>query len=250
MKLDAPQPLALIQQNVASNAVLDTSNEDISAPPLSHVFSDVEDDSVVDHSKMHSENVRSCSPEIQKINHSLATESSVETPLVSTNAPSTSVFRENCKSLITLDSRPHQPTHFNFPQREFGQKKYPFQVSWFQKWPCLHYIEHNGTVLCHTCAWARAIELPSMEKGELLFVKTGFSGWKNAPESEKGFDKHENSTFHKNATSMLGTALTTKDIAEQLLSQHEAEKLTRRKELAKNLVECPLSCKTRLAITR
>ena len=138
--------------------------------------------------------------------------------------------------MITLDSRPHQPTHFNFPQREFGQKGYRFQVSWFQKWPWLHYIEHNDTVLCHTCAWAAAMELPSTEKGELPFVETGFSGWKKATESEKGFSKHENSTFHKNATSMLGTALTTKDFAEQLSSQHEAE--------------CPLSCKTRLAITK
>ena len=40
---------------------------------------------------------------------------------------------------------------------------------------------------------------------------------------------------HKNATSMLGTALSTKDIAEQLSLQHEAEKLTRRKNLLKNL---------------
>ena len=39
------------QTNVASNAVLDTSNEDISASPLSHVFSNVEDESVVDHSE-------------------------------------------------------------------------------------------------------------------------------------------------------------------------------------------------------
>ena len=223
------------QTDVASNAVLDTSNEDISASPLSHVFSDVEDDSVVDHSKMDSENVRSCSPEIQKIDHSPTTESSVKTPLVSTIGAPTSVSRENCKSMITLDSGPHQPTHFNFPQREFGQKKYRFQASWFQKWPWLHYVEHNDTVLCHTCACAAAMELPSTEKGELSFVKTGFSGWKKATESEKGFSKHENSTFHKNATSMLETALTTKDIAEQLSSQHEAEKLTRRKNLLKIL---------------
>ena len=75
----------------------------------------------------------------------------------------------------------------------------------------------------------------SLEKGELPLVKTGFSGWKKANESEKGFSKHQNSTFHKNTTSMLGTALTTKDITEQLSSQHEAEKLTRRKNLLKIL---------------
>ena len=75
----------------------------------------------------------------------------------------------------------------------------------------------------------------STEKGELPFVKIGFSGSKKATKNEKGFRKHENSTFHKNATSMLGTALTTKDIAEQLSSQHEAEKLTRRKSLLKIL---------------
>ena len=79
------------------------------------------------------------------------------------------------------------------------------------------------------------MELPSTKKGELSFVKTGFSGWKKATKNRKGFSKHENLTFHKNATSMLGTALTTKDIAEQLSSKHEAEKLTRRKNLLKIL---------------
>ena len=65
--------------------------------------------------------------------------------------------------------------------------------------------------------------------------KLDFLAGKRQPKNRKGFSKHENLTFHKNATSMLGTALTTKDIAEQLSSQHEAEKLTRRKNLRKIL---------------
>ena len=71
----------------------------------------------------------------QNINHSPGTESCVEIPLVSTIKPPTNVSHENCKSIamITLDNRPYQTTPFNFPQREFGQKKYRFQVSWFQK---------------------------------------------------------------------------------------------------------------------
>ena len=140
--------------------------------------------------------------EIQKIDHSPATESSVETPLFSTIGPPTSVSHKKWKSMITLDSRPHQRTHFNF------QKK--------RVWANLCLRNSYGTAI-------------------FSFVKTGFSDWKKATKNGKGFSKHENLTFHKNATSMLGTALTTKDIAEQLSSQHEAEKLTRRKNLLKIL---------------
>ena len=71
-------------------------NLDISASSLSCIFSDVEHDLVVDHGKMHSENVRGCSPEIQNIYHSPATESAVEIPLVSTIRPPTNVSPENC----------------------------------------------------------------------------------------------------------------------------------------------------------
>lgn len=97
------------------------------------------------------------------------------------------------------------------------------------------YIEENDTVLCHTCSRTTAMELPSTEKGELSFVETGFSAWKKATESGKGFTKHAKLNFHKNATSMLATALTTKDVAEQLSSQHEAEKMVRRRNLLKIL---------------
>ena len=89
-----------------------------------------------------------------------------------------------------------------------------------------------------------------MEKGELSFVKTGFSDWKKATESGKGFSKHKNSMLHKNATSMLETALTTKDIAELLSSTTRGREIHQKKELAKNLAKCSLSCKTRPAITR
>ena len=79
------------------------------------------------------------------------------------------------------------------------------------------------------------MELPSTEKREFSFVETGFSRWKKATESEKGFTKHKKSTFYKNATSMLATALTIKDVAEQLSSQHEAEKMVRWGNLLKIL---------------
>ena len=131
---------------------------------------------------------------------------SVTSPFVSSTLPPISVSRtipEILQSQLgsTLDYTPHQPCDFNFPQREFGKKKYRVQA-WFRRWPWLHYIEDNDIVLCHTWARTTAMELPSTQKGVLSFVETGFSGWKKANESENGFTKHKKSTFHKNGTSM------------------------------------------------
>ena len=131
---------------------------------------------------------------------------SVTSPFVSSTLPPISVSHTSPEILQsqlgnTLDDTPHQPCDLNFPQREFGKKKYRFQA-WFRRWPWLHCIEDNDTVLCHTWARTTAMELPSTQKGVLSFVETGFSGWKKANESENGFTKHKKSTFHKNATSM------------------------------------------------
>lgn len=137
--------------------------------------------------------------------------------------------------LVAPSSSPHQPQTCNFPQRVFGTKKYRFQASWFQRWPWLHYIENSDAVLCHVCTKANNLELPLTEKGDPAFTTTGYTGWKKATESGKGFAKHENSTFHKNALSLLTEAEKSKDIAEQLCSQYEAEKITRRNNLIKIL---------------
>ena len=52
---------------------------------------------------------------------------------------------------------PHQPgPGFVFPSRSFGRKStvhrsFQFQLSWFMKWPFLHYNEGTDTVFCHAC---------------------------------------------------------------------------------------------------
>lgn len=70
---------------------------------------------------------------------------SVTSPFVSSTLPSISASHTSPEILQsqlgrTLHDTPHQPCDFNFPQREFGKKKYRFQASWCRRWPWLHYI--------------------------------------------------------------------------------------------------------------
>ena len=56
-----------------------------------------------------------------------------------------------------IGDKPHQPSNFRFPQREFGKTsvvKRSFQHNWFQRWPWLHYYEEQDLAFCFTCIFA------------------------------------------------------------------------------------------------
>ena len=58
-----------------------------------------------------------------------------------------------------LPAKAHHPKAFKFLKRSFGKKTVvnrSFQSIWFEKWPWLHYVENDDTVLCITCAQASA----------------------------------------------------------------------------------------------
>ena len=51
----------------------------------------------------------------------------------------------------------HQAMSFRFPKRQFGKSMLVFRnfhVAWFDSWRCLHYVEDEDTVICHTCTRA------------------------------------------------------------------------------------------------
>ena len=121
----------------------------------------------------------------------------------------------------TVGDKPHQPTSFHFPQREFGktavQKRY-FQPQWFKRWSWLHYDEERDLAFCFTCVVAYKQKhlhaVPCLEK---TFLSTGYSNWKDAVSK---FTKHESSRCHQK--SVLKTCTlpsTTGNIGEMLCSQ-------------------------------
>ena len=53
-----------------------------------------------------------------------------------------------------IGDKPHQPSSFRFPKREFGNTlvmKRSFQRKWFDRWSWLHYEENLDLAFCFTC---------------------------------------------------------------------------------------------------
>ena len=140
-------------------------------------------------------------------------------------------------SIPEIVDKPHQPSNFHFPQREFGKTsvvKRSFQHNWFQRWPWLHYDEEQDLAFCFTCIVAyknnHLHSIPSLEK---TFVSTGFSNWKDAIAK---FSKHEGSQCHKDSVLKTVTLPTTSsDVGEMLSSKLAKERMHRRKFFLKLL---------------
>ena len=61
-----------------------------------------------------------------------------------------------------IGDKPHQPSFFHFPQREFGKTsvvKRSFQRQWCDGWSWLHYDEDRDLAFCFTCHVMCAVSL-------------------------------------------------------------------------------------------
>ena len=99
-----------------------------------------------------------------------------------------------------IGDKPHQPSFFHFPQREFGKTsvvKRSFQRQWFDRWSWLHYDEDRDLAFCFTCVVAyQNNHLQSAHCLEQRFISSGFSNWKDATAK---FAKYESSRCHKDS---------------------------------------------------
>ena len=111
-----------------------------------------------------------------------------------------------------MPDKPCQPHHLSFPFRSFGNAPVnrSFQVSWFNRFPWIHYELDQDAVYCLVCCKAvkeGKIRLTGMT--EASFLVKGFINWKDAT---RGLSKHENSDFHKAAASALFTKANVADM--------------------------------------
>lgn len=127
----------------------------------------------------------------------------------STVLQSVKVFSTDYEQLFfTRDVRhlqsPNQPTNITFPKlsgkkETFGRS---FQSRWFNDFSWLHYHEKEDAVYCFTCL--KAIENNALSELAQIqsdaFTKSGYKNWKKALEKNKGFNAHQNSSAHKEAT--------------------------------------------------
>lgn len=94
----------------------------------------------------------------------------------------------HCSQLCRPQSRPLLQ---QYQKKRQGNRDRSFQKTWYDAFPWLEYFEDQDACFCYPCQM--------FAKGstkEKTFVVTGFSNWKTAMESGKGFKKHGQSEVH------------------------------------------------------
>ena len=86
-----------------------------------------------------------------------------------------------------------------YTKQVFQTKKFPkdkdnrsFQPRWTDRYDWIEYSEQVDAVYCFACR-----QFGKSTTKDDVFMKTGFKSWKLALQTGKGFDKHNESTQHK-----------------------------------------------------
>ena len=120
----------------------------------------------------------------------------------------------------------HQPRNVSFPKVCFGKTKpvyRSFNVTWFDKWPWLHWDVASERAFCHTCVLAYKQKKPRSSCADPAFISRGYQNWKDATVA---FRIHESgSSCHKESVEKLITPpATTANIVDSLLSAAAEER--------------------------
>ena len=132
-----------------------------------------------------------------------------------------------------VPNQPYQPTHIQFPRREFGKSapvKRSFKACWFNRFKWLHYDVGQDAAYCFVCC--KAVKEGKMRLSshtEESFLVKGFINWKDAT---RVFAKHESCDFHKSTAAALASRV---DVADMLSKQAATEKQQNRQYLLKVL---------------
>ena len=100
---------------------------------------------------------------------------------------------------------------------------------------------------CYTCLKAKLEKkLSWVANADAAFTDKGYTNWKDATVR---FSAHEASSCHKEAVLKVTTLpASTPDVAMCLSSQHQKDCLERRQMFLKNIIQCPVSSTSRIAI--
>ena len=111
----------------------------------------------------------------------------------------------------------NQPKNFSYPKKILEKKIEVFLPSWCDKWIWLHYREAEDDAYCITLKNVYLYILLNDIRVKNYFIKTGFSNWKYATSTDKGFREHESSNRHQQAIQRL-ISMSTEEVFEMVKS--------------------------------
>ena len=125
----------------------------------------------------------------------------------------------------------------SFIDRGEGSRR--FQIKWFDHddWKTwLHYDREKDAAFCFTCVKAIRKNLFVNKNAEAAFVSTGYKNWGDAGTKGRGFDRHSQSQFHREAHERLYVIPNQcPDVGEMLNETLSDEKSSNRQALLKIL---------------
>jgi len=138
---------------------------------------------------------------------------------------------------ISHDS-PNQPRNVEFTKSgKIGHER-SFQANWFDLYPWLHYDEELQAAFCFTCVKAaetNSLSTQTLSQGD-AFLRKGYQNWKHALEKARGFQKHEMSQAHKEATiRYVKSSSNQPDVVDMVSSEAEKQRFKNRQMLLKIL---------------
>ena len=138
---------------------------------------------------------------------------------------------------ISHDS-PNQPRNVEFAKTgKIGHER-SFQPNWFDLYPWLHYDEELQAAFCFTCVKAaetNSLSTQSLSQGG-AFLKKGHQNWRHGLEKARGFQKHEMSKAHKEATiRYVKSSSNQPDVVDIVSSEAEKQRFKNRQMLLKIL---------------
>lgn len=93
------------------------------------------------------------------------------------------------------------PAGYVFPSTENRR----FKEKWLNDFVWLEYSISKNAAFCYACR-----QFSSSNEKDIVFKKTGFTNWKTALESNKGFKKHQKTAIHINSLSKWSEAISRK----------------------------------------
>ncbi|CAB3988081.1 Hypothetical predicted protein [Paramuricea clavata] len=87
-----------------------------------------------------------------------------------------------------------RPLLKQYPKKRQGNRERSFQSTWYNAFSWLEYFKDADACFCYPCQM-----FAKDSTKEKAFIESGFSNWKTAMESGKGFKKHEQSEVHMRA---------------------------------------------------
>lgn len=122
----------------------------------------------------------------------------------------------------------HLPAGYQFPTTD----KRKFNEKWLKDYVWLEYSVSKDAAFCYACR-----QFSPTHERDNIFKYTGFTNWKTALESNKGFKKHQSCGMHMNSMAKWSEAIDRQKTNTSVFEMASGNVLQYRRNYVKKIIE-------------